>query len=215
MVLAKDAKNITKAIKIHKFDSNRILTKKERSDVLEMQHSNLLVPSDIIIENGFCYAVYPCKDKETLADFIKNKIIILEKVAYVIIKKILDGYKALRNKGLIHGSIKPQNILIGGTTKLSVKLTDFLIVHHVKEDDKFIAPELTSENCRPNIMSDIWSIGKILEFMNWDNKFETCQNLIDKCLEKNVDERINFEALISQPCFTLIPLHRIAFNGNL
>ena len=60
MVLAKDAKNITKAIKIHKFDSNRILTKKERSDLLEMQHSNLLVPSDIIIENGFCYAVYPC-----------------------------------------------------------------------------------------------------------------------------------------------------------
>lgn len=87
-----------------------------------------------------------------------------------IFNKILAGVHALHRKSVIHGDLKPKNIII--ETGGGIKIIDFGIAHIASESiteastqnmgsAHYMAPEL-SKGSRQTVQSEIWSLGIIL-----------------------------------------------------
>ena len=102
----------------------------------------------------------------------------------------------------------------------SNKLTDFLLNQKGQKDllkDKFIAPEIISKKVKPNIISDIYSIGAIMKFLleTTESYSDIYFKLIEDCLQIDTDRRIQFNILSLNPCFTSNSLVYKLFRGNL
>lgn len=78
-----------------------------------------------------------------------------------------DGVQALHNAGLVHGDLKPQNILL--TDRGTPKIADFNLAANIDNprmggNPAFRAPEtLTDDRCTPP--SDIYALGGILYYL--------------------------------------------------
>ena len=188
--------------------------------LLHLYHKNLLLPSDTFKTKEFIYAVYEYSKLDNLQNYLQRKGKLTQEDCLSISRQIIDGYKFIKGKGLIHGNIKPTNILVDESDHLTIKLTDFLLCHSKKKDlskDKFIAPEIASKEKDPNIISDIYSIGAIMQLLLESTEISTdiCTTLIKDCLQTDPDKRIKFDVLTLHPYFTsTYPVYKL-FNGNL
>ncbi len=94
-----------------------------------------------------------------------------------IIDGILEGLQALHKQKIIHGNIKPGNILIQNVGHPHVRLVDFGLAPEQKFENlnvnfpagsiAYVAPELLSpdeysSNARPGYTVDFWSLGLIV-----------------------------------------------------
>ena len=137
-----------------------------------------------------------------------------------ILKQIRDAYKYIKDNKLIHGNIKPTNILVDEKDKLIIKLTDFLICSKNSKhllNDEFIAPEITFEEIKPNIISDIYSIGAIMKLLieKAESSTDTYSKLMQDCLQIDSNKRIKFGIFKFHSYFTSIfPVYKL-YRGNL
>lgn len=92
-----------------------------------------------------------------------------------IINQFLDAIKYLHKKGIAHGDIKPENILLD--SEYNAKLTDFGFAktNEIAGDDEkngtlfYAAPELFVRGKYNTFKTDIWSIGITLYCINQNN----------------------------------------------
>ena len=222
MLLGEDDSGKKKVIKSYKLKSKRMFGVKDLDAFKKLEHQNILPPSDIQETPDSIYAVYTYDNADNLKDFIKKKGELQPKEFFLIIESLIDGYKALKNNNMIHANIKPQNILISYEKNLTPKLmlTDFPILlsyKRTKESIDYIAPEIISNDTKPNIMTDIWSIGAVINLMLKHTKLSSniWTDLVKKCLKENPEERINFNVILVHPCFTLTPTIYKFCQGNL
>ena len=137
-----------------------------------------------------------------------------------ILEQIIEVYQFIKERGLIHGNIKPTNILVNDDDQITIKLTDFFLSSNNEKEilsSEFMAPEIISKRINPNIISDIFSIGEIMKLLvkSANLPTDTYDKLIQDCLEIDPSKRIQFDILRSHPCFTSVsPVYKY-FRDNL
>ena len=90
-----------------------------------------------------------------------------ERQAKLLFKKILIGLQAIHNAGICHRNMKPNNILFDANfnPKISYFLFSCLNANNLQErvgTYKYMAPEILSNKPYDGILSDIFSLGKLL-----------------------------------------------------
>ena len=129
-----DVTGTKKLLKQHELNSACVLSQYEVKALMGLQHTNLLPPSDVLITEEFKYAVYEYESLNNLQNYLERKGRLTEKKLLNILNQIIEAYQFLKDNGLIHGNIKPTNILVKEDHKLTIKLTDFLF-HSKKQED--------------------------------------------------------------------------------
>ncbi len=146
------------------------------------------------------YIVLELIEGKTIKDFIEEQNIFTMEEATKLLKKILyilQYLHTLQPRAVIHGDIKPENVIINDQ---GVYLIDFASVTNQKGTSSFIAPERLLGN-KKNIQSDIYSFGlvayymltgkikKVFEKMQFSQEQHELFSIIEKCSKKNVLER--------------------------
>ena len=220
VTLAKDNTGAKRILKQYESTSAWSLSQCDTKVLMKLQHNNLLPPLDIFTEEGYRYVVYEYCDWYNLGNYILRKGKLTEKQIFNISMQIVTAYQFIKDNGQIHGNINPTNILINEDEELKIKLTDFLIYSKKQEDllsNEFIAPEITSGKIKPNVTSDIYSMGSVMKLLLESSESYTniYTKLIEDCLEIDIDKRIKFDIFILHPYFTsTYPIYK-PFRGSL
>jgi len=88
-----------------------------------------------------------------------------------VLNDILDGVEYLHHRGLLHNDLKPQNIIVnnhGAARIIDFGLSvsdDSLWGGCVGGSDGFLAPEIANGAGRREATSDIYSIGRLIEYI--------------------------------------------------
>lgn len=141
-----------------------------------------------------------------------------------IIFNLLHILKELYNLNIIHGDIKPENIIFNEKTK-KVYLIDFEMT---KGTDNYKAPETFYNNCNNyTYENNMWSVGitayillnnyypfisddNLLSgngyiFMNYKKFSNDCIDFITSCLIYNKNKRLTIDEAINHTWFNFIP----------
>lgn len=152
-----------------------------------------------------------------------------EKQAAKYLFEICRGFEYLHKKGILHGDIKLENILIG--TDGHLKIADFgTAVQTARAPGKwlrrstfcgtldYLAPEIverhTKEYC--GNLTDVWALGIMLhEFLTGQAPFEdedtvkTCKNILKKPIEFSDNQVFGH---VSRECVDLIKSNKLRFK---
>jgi len=148
---------------------------KEAKSIWSLRHHALPAVRDfIMLEDGSCALVMTYIDGATLFDTVqeqtaKGKLLDPENVCWMI-ARVLDGLRYLHYFGVVHGDVKPQNIIVQ-PTKHACTLVDFGLSSVKPGKDSrpegytpmFASPEsLTEKPLLPE--SDLYSLGLTMIF---------------------------------------------------
>lgn len=159
-----------------------------------------------------------------LHEYSSNHYIINQKMQYQIFFQVLQAIKFIHDKGMSHGDIKSQNILIDENH--SVKICDFGFSKHISDNTmgykkgtkNYAAPELFYPEAYDILSADVWAIGitfyeiRYHKFpfsdhnyvppqFNQDDKF---QYFFRMCTNTNPDLRAKINELIENDIFSII-----------
>jgi serine/threonine protein kinase len=149
-------------------------TLREIDIILRANHPNIINCKAWHIKKDILYLIMDKADYD-LNDWVNN---MPDKHCVNTFKKyafgILCGLKYLHDNKIIHGDIKPENMLIFDSTK-SIQLADFgLLVHHYpgkkipstyNYSQWFRPIDLMMKNKRFDFSADMWAYGCLLYFM--------------------------------------------------
>lgn len=149
---------------------------RQRIEHLKILHDPAVItPSTFEVKSGTCYVTQPFFEGVTLDALAKQTPALTLKECLTIACKLAAALEKIHEAGLIHGGIKPHNVLVRRDT-LDVRVVDFLSPLDVREvshfiyDPAFIAntlaytsPEQTGRiNHRVDFRSDLYSLGVVL-----------------------------------------------------
>ena len=219
MFLVEDSTGAKKVLKQYEENSNWIFNQRETEILMSLKHKSILPPSEVFMWEGLRYAIYEYINSDNLQSYLKKKVSLTEKEVLDILTQIIDTYQFIKKNKLIHGNLKPTNILITEDNQITIKLTDFLLNSKKQKNStygKFIDPEVISDNIKPSIMSDIYSIGRIIKLLteSTNSHNTTTSELIKDCLQFDIRKRIKFDVLKSHQYFTSLPPVYKFFHGN-
>jgi hypothetical protein len=149
------------------------------------KHRNIVKYIDHFEDHRNIYLIeeFLCMNLETYL-VSKNGAIHENKVRNIM-QQIGEGVEYLHNNGVVHGDIKPQNILLSEETgKMYYKIIDFGLSKILGEGEYyykglgtllFIAPEVYL-NIGFNHKADIWSLGVLLHYLLFGNLPFDCSN---------------------------------------
>ena len=157
----------------------------------QIEHPNIIKILDCFVLERYYYMVLPYYEKDLFE--IIPEIVFKPKIILRILKKITEGIVYLHNRDLIHGDIKPENIMID--KYLNPIIIDLGLTKHknlISNEKKnrlsgtitYLPPEVLISQKYTQKM-DIWSLGIIMyilmfnrePFGNSDNKRETFNNI--------------------------------------
>lgn len=140
-----------------------------------MNHTchNIVQVYDVVNEKHTLYIVMEYMSGSTLSSLLIRPM--KEIYAKYYFSQILNALLYLRNMNIVHGDIKPGNVLVSGDHSV-LKLCDFgfsfIYVPNGMSKPKvicgsplYMAPELRSEDYLPHDGIDIWALGLILHEM--------------------------------------------------
>lgn len=141
---------------------------------VQCQHSNLVRVVDLFEESGVPFVVMDYVPGESLAEVVQPRNPISEAKAIQYIRQIGSAIAVVHRQGLIHGDIKPQNI-IRPSGMDSVILVDYGISHRAalgitepggaSADVGYAAIEQIQLSSPINAATDIYSLAATLYFL--------------------------------------------------
>lgn len=167
------------------------LLRKEFDLMTQLDHQNIVhFLSMEDIPNLGTAIVMEYIDGVTLKEFLATNPD--DKVRHKIIFELLDAMAYMHSKQIIHRDLKPSNILIA-SNGCNVKVIDFGLADG---DDyaifkssagtlRYASPEQLNPDWKIDSRTDIYSFGKILEFV-FPGKY---QLIVKLCLNENPDKR--------------------------
>jgi serine/threonine protein kinase len=141
--------------------------KREAQVVARLNHPNIVQVYAFGEEKGHPYLIMELLPSGSLMDLLKGDEPISETFLMGVAYEIAEGLNAAQEAGLLHGDIKPENILFDD--KMHAKLVDFGIAamqvsknsYEVWGTPFYIAPEKVLER-KSNHKCDIYSLGATL-----------------------------------------------------
>jgi len=141
--------------------------KREAQVVARLNHPNIVQVYAFGEEKGHPYLIMELLPSGSLMDLLKGDEPISEAFLMGVAYEIAEGLSAAQDAGLLHGDIKPENILFDD--KMHAKLVDFGIAamqvsknsYEVWGTPFYIAPEKVLER-KSNHKCDIYSLGATL-----------------------------------------------------
>ena len=119
--------------------------------------------------------------------------------AVKIISKLIKAVKYIHDQQIVHGDLKPSNIIIsefdGSPKIIDFGFADSPMYENLKfhgGTEPYIAPERKECDYRPDARSDIWSLGIIIEKISEslkDKRNKRLKRLAELC-KKPIDQRI-------------------------
>lgn len=135
-------------------------------------------------------------DGKSLAEHVRVGTLNEKQVKSVIVD-LCDGLNYMHRNGIIHCDLKPENVLITAND-LRVKIidiglpeTNYKTDHELLiKENEFIAPELfKGEEADPR--SDVYSLGKIIEFIIARNMLNQFSNVATHCTQFSREQRFD------------------------
>ena len=138
-------------------------------------------------------------DGITLTQFVKEKPTLFNKKSNItrFLNQLLDCLSYLHSHSIVHLDLKPDNIMmtrIGNDVKvidLGFCYTD-VFCNTIGHNNAFAAPEQLTQECDVDIRADIYSVGKILEYILNGNPLRTKYNTVIKNATKK-DKTLRFQ----------------------
>nr|XP_042129582.1 sperm motility kinase 2B-like isoform X2 [Peromyscus maniculatus bairdii]XP_042129583.1 sperm motility kinase 2B-like isoform X2 [Peromyscus maniculatus bairdii] len=137
-----------------------------------LSHPNIIQLYQIINTTVNTYLVMEHASGGRLLDQIQEDGHLQEEEAHRIFQQIGSAVHYCHSKGVVHGDLRPENILVDGEG--NVKLSDFGLGVQVSPGQKlhsffcslpFCAPELLQGKDYDGPAADMWSLGVLLYFM--------------------------------------------------
>jgi serine/threonine-protein kinase len=125
-------------------------------------------------ENKTAYYVMEFVQGRTLRKYVNERGLLSDLEIKELIVEIGKGLQTIHSKGILHGDLKPSNILITDKEK-AVKITDFGAASSIGSlyrgsignivSRHYSAPERFTQEMMLTVQSDIYSMGAIIYFM--------------------------------------------------
>ena len=141
---------------------------REMRIVSELDHENLVGVIDVGESNGFHYVAYEHLEGESLADLLKKEEKLPPERALDIMKGVVAGLTAATKNGIVHGDLKPSNVMV--TSDGKVKVAGLGLARGSDDDasglnergriEHYAAPEQILDQGR-DARSDIYSAGAL------------------------------------------------------
>ena len=221
-----------RAIKLIPKDGAADSLLKEAQLLKSLNHPGIPTIYDIEQDDSYFYLIEEYVQGESLEEFLLHQKNISPSTFFDLSLQLCDIFRYLHSfkpSPILYMDLKPEHIIVCG---MQLKLIDFNVatylinlgnIYHLFGNKDFAAPELFSGQL-PNLYSDIYSIGKIMQYLSnhldisHSPKFH---NIITKAIDRNpacryetVDELISAiekqKNILNQP-----HLHkRIAIIGS-
>ncbi|XP_023834641.1 serine/threonine-protein kinase ULK1 isoform X2 [Salvelinus sp. IW2-2015] len=150
---------------------------KEIKILKELKHENIVGLLDFQEMSGCVYLVMEYCNGGDLAEYLHSKATLSEDTIRIFLLQIAGAMKVLKEQGVLHRDLKPQNILLchpegrrSSPNNTCIKIADFGFARHLQcntmaatlcGSPMYMAPEvIMSQNY--DAKADLWSIGTIV-----------------------------------------------------
>ncbi|KAG6783449.1 hypothetical protein POTOM_012898 [Populus tomentosa] len=172
---------------------------REVSILKTLDHPNIINLVEVIDDqkSDYLYMVLEYVESSTVSNILETKGRIDETSARRYFKDVIAGLIYLHHHNVVHGDIKPENLLV--TASGRVKIVDFSFGRAFEDDNDellrcpgtpaFTAPECCSDTVYHGKAADIWAVGvtlysMVLGFCPFlaDSVPETCDKIVNSPL---------------------------------
>jgi serine/threonine-protein kinase len=145
-----------------------------------VRHPSLVAVLSIESEADVCWTVMPWLDGVTLSQLLKIEAL-PKSAAFWYARQVAEALEAMHASGWMHGDVKPANVIISGEGHAT--LIDLGFARQPADPQsshrcgwgtpQYIAPESITSALRPDIRSDLYSLGVMLyEMLSGRKPFE-------------------------------------------
>ena len=174
----------------------KALLKQEYETTSMLENKNIRKALDFVTIEGYgdCI-IFEYIDGKSLAEHVRVGTL-SEKQVKSILTEVCDGLSYLHRNGVVHCNLSPENILV--TTDFRARLIDIGVPETKQDADRellikeieFVAPEIIKgEEIDPR--ADVYSIGKIMEFMGERNISKQFGNVATHCTQFSREQRFD------------------------
>lgn len=163
-----------RAIKRIPKDSTLDFLLKEAQLLKSLHHSGIPTIYDIEQDESYFYLIEEYVEGESLEAFLLRQTTISQATFLDLSLQLCDIFRYLHDvkpSPILYMDLKPEHIIVCG---MKIKLIDFNVASYLSNsgnictlfgNQEFTAPELFT-GATPNLLSDIYSIGKIMEYLS-------------------------------------------------
>lgn len=143
----------------------------EARAMAKLNHNNIVSIYDFGAVQGQCYFVMEYVEGKSVHEMIIDGVVTPE-MASNLMAQVCDALSYAHSKGIIHGDIKPSNIVVNGDG--TVKLLDFGLARLMEQDQsdtdvewvpmgtpEYAAPELYERGAVADPRTDIYALGVV------------------------------------------------------
>ena len=140
---------------------------KEAALCMELYHSNIVRPFDLVLEHDTLALVMTLVEGETLRERLERTGPIPSTVALPLFRQLLDAIGYAHSEGVIHRDLKPSNIVI--STAGQIQVLDFGIAKDMTEGTErtgrvmgtidYMAPEQYQDAGIVEARADVYALG--------------------------------------------------------
>lgn len=131
--------------------------------LMRLRHPGALTPIDLVQEQGRTFIITEHVPATTLAELVAGHPPCAPAEAATIGRQLLDVLRAAHREGIVHGDVRPDNVLVLGDGR--VKLTSFGRTASTEPfpQSPFTPPGEVAEAASPQ--GDLWSLSAILYWL--------------------------------------------------
>ena len=174
----------------------KALLKQEYETTSMLENKYIRKALDFVTIEGYgdCI-IFEYIDGKSLAEHVRVGTL-SEKQVKSILTEVCDGLYYLHRNGMVHCNLSPENIMV--TTDCRARLIDIGVPETKQDADRellikemeFIAPEIIKGEDY-DARADVYSIGKIMEFMGERNISKQFGNVATHCTQFSREQRFD------------------------